>query len=60
MSLDKDIDTLEKKRKENNKNWVDLIRLAAKYAPKTEFKSVMRGICNKDKEIMKVARKLAK
>jgi hypothetical protein len=53
------IDSLERARAENNKNWMDLLRLAEKYAPADEFKAVMRGICNKDAEIMTLARKLA-
>ena len=57
---EKTIDRLEETRRQNNVNWCDLIRLAAKYAPAKEFKSIMRGICNKDKEIMRVARELAR
>ncbi len=54
------IDKLEQARKENNTNWCDLIRLAQTYAPEDEFKAVMRGIVNKDAEIMGIARELAK
>ena len=53
------INKLEKARRENNKNWMDLMRLAAQYAPKYKFKAVMRGIVNKDAEIMELARRLA-
>jgi hypothetical protein len=53
------ITALETARRENNRNWCDLMRLAAKYAPEAEFKAVMRGIVNKDAEIMKLAKELA-
>jgi hypothetical protein len=53
------INRLEAARRENNTNWMDLMRLASKYAPEAEFKAVIRGIVNKDAEIMKLARELA-
>lgn len=35
-----DIDALERARSENNQNWMDLMRLAQKYAPESEYGSI--------------------
>lgn len=42
----------------NNKNWMDILRLAFKYAP-NEAKKIMADIGKYDSEINKLTKKLA-
>ena len=50
---------IENVRKKNNKNWMDLLRLAYEVKPK-ETISILSKILNKDKELIKLASKLKK
>jgi hypothetical protein len=50
---------IENIRKKNNKNWIDLLRLAYDVKPK-ETKLILTKILKKDKELIKLASKLKK
>lgn len=52
------IDAIQSKRAENNRNWMDLVRLAIEVAP-DRAKEIMRRIHAKDAEISELAGKLA-
>jgi len=54
---DKIIDQIEKVRSKNNKNWMDILRLAYKYAPR-EAANILREIYREDKKISTLAKKL--
>ena len=51
------IDEIEKVRTRNNVNWMDILRIAFKYAPE-EAKKVMKKINNSDDEIADLLKKL--
>jgi len=51
------IDQIEKVRTKNNKNWMDILRLAYRYSPK-EAASILREIYREDKKISSLAKKL--
>tara|TARA_A100001011_G_C14302277_1_gene841373 strand:+ start:355 stop:537 length:183 start_codon:yes stop_codon:yes gene_type:complete len=51
------VNLIEKTRSKNNKNWMDLLRLALKYAPK-ESSTVLKKININDKKISKLLKKL--
>lgn len=53
------IDQIEKIRKKNNTNWMDLLRLAFKSNPK-EASRIMSKIYQDDARIAKLAKKLSK
>ena len=53
------INSIEKTRKRNNKNWMDLMRLAFKHNP-SESKKIVRGIFKEDKKINILIEKLIK
>lgn len=53
------IDKIEKLRSKNNKNWMDILRLAFKNSPK-EAALIMASIYNEDNNISKLAKKLTK
>jgi len=53
------INSIEKTRKRNNKNWMDLMRLAFKHNP-SESKKIVRGIFKEDKKINILIKKLVK
>lgn len=53
------INSIQKIRSKNNKNWMDLMRLAFKYAPDQASK-IMKQINNLDKQISIQLRKLTK
>ena len=53
------IDRIQKIRSKNNKNWMDLMRLAFKYAPKESAK-IMKKINQSDKKISLQLEKLEK
>ena len=53
------INSIEKTRKKNNKNWMDMMRLAFKYNPE-QSKKIVRGIFNEDKKINILVKKLIK
>ena len=48
---------IEKLRSKNNKNWMDILRLAYMYDPKNTS-VVLNKILSKDKELIKLANKL--
>ena len=49
---------IEKKRKKNNINWMDILRLAFKSSP-TEAKKIMVKIYQDDTKISKLIKKLS-
>lgn len=51
------IDRIEKIRKKNNSNWMDILRIAYKFAP-NETSKVMKNIYKSDSEISKIVKKL--
>lgn len=53
------IDQIEKVRKKNNKNWMDILRLAFTFAPK-ETAKIMSSIYSDDSKISNLAKKLTK
>jgi hypothetical protein len=53
------IKLIEKTRSKNNKNWMDLLRIALKYAPK-ESSSVLKKINTNDKKISQLLNKISK
>jgi len=54
---DKIIDSIETVRKKNNKNWMDLLRLAFRENPK-ETSKILSKILSKDQTLIKLANKL--
>ncbi len=53
------IKSVEKIRSRNNKNWMDLLRLAFKHAPK-QASNIIKKINNHDKKISQLLKKLEK
>ncbi len=53
------IDQIEAVRSKNNKNWMDLLRLAFKHAPE-EAAEIMAGIYRDDSQISALVAKLTK
>ena len=53
------INKIEKIRSKNNTNWMDLLRLAFKYAP-VEAKKIIKKINRDDKKISNLLKKLGK
>jgi|TARA_A100001015_G_scaffold314299_1_gene423436 hypothetical protein len=53
------INQIEKVRKKNNKNWMDVLRVAFTYAPK-ETAKIMASIYRDDSKISNLAKKLTK
>lgn len=51
------ISQIEKIRAENNKNWMDVLRLALKVGPE-ETKELLRSIIKRDKEVTATLEKL--
>jgi hypothetical protein len=51
--LDSIVDSIQEIRSQNNKLWMDLLRVAAKYAPE-ETKSILKNINKNDKQISKL------
>lgn len=45
------IDKIESIRTRNNKNWMDLLRLALKYTPRDELRPILQGIIDHDIEV---------
>ncbi len=48
---------IENIRKNNNKNWMDLLRLAYKNDPKNTIK-ILNNILTKDNQLIKIAKQL--
>ena len=57
INYDKIFDQIEKIRSKNNKNWIDVLRLAFKHSPK-EAKKIFKQIVSKDKKLIKLAKEL--
>ena len=55
----KTIDKIQKIRSKNNVNWMNILRLAFKHAPK-EAGKLMKKINSDDKKISKLLNKLSK
>jgi hypothetical protein len=53
------IDEIERVRTRNNRNWMDILRLAFKYAP-DEAAEILSEIYREDKAISDLAEKLTK
>jgi hypothetical protein len=53
------INQIENVRKKNNRNWMDLLRVAFTHAPK-ETAKIMASIYSDDSKISKLAKKLTK
>ena len=51
------INQIEKNRKKNNKNWMDLLRLSFKSNP-DEAKIILREIFSEDKKINKLVKEM--
>lgn len=51
------IDEIEKIRSRNNKNWMDILRLAFTHAPR-EASQILSGIYLEDDKISKLAKQL--
>ena len=59
INYNKIFDNIEKIRSRNNKNWIDILRLAFKYSP-NEAKKIFKKIVDKDKKLIKLAKDLHK
>lgn len=53
------INQIEKTRKKNNKNWMDLLRLSFKYNP-NESKKILKEIFKEDKNVNSLVKRLLK
>lgn len=53
------INQIEKTRKKNNKNWMDLLRLSFKSNP-PEAKIILKEIFSEDKKINKLVKEMLK
>lgn len=53
------INSIEKTRKKNNKNWMDILRIAFHHSPEQTAKT-MSKIYKEDSNISKLAKKLTK
>ncbi len=53
------INKIENVRKKNNKNWMDILRIAFRHSPKQTAKT-MSKIYKEDNNISKLAKKLTK
>ncbi len=53
------INQIEKIRKKNNKNWMDLLRISFKHSPK-EAKVILKNIFVDDKRINNIVKKIIK
>mgnify|MGYP001236603802 CR=1 FL=1 len=53
------IGQIEKTRKKNNKNWMDLLRLSFKYNP-NESKKILKEIFKEDKNVNSLVERLLK
>lgn len=51
------VNLIEKTRSKNNKNWMDLLRIALKYSPK-EASKVLKKININDRKISNLLKKL--
>ena len=52
------IDRIESIRLRNNKNWMNLLKLALKYSPKDEIKPILQGIVDRDIEVTESMKQL--
>ena len=56
--INKILDQISKIREKNNKNWMNILKLAFKYAPE-EAKEIMKDISEYDQEVTKLTKELA-
>ena len=56
---EKIFNNIEKVISKNNKNWIDILRLAFKHSP-NEAKKIFKEIVKKDKQLIKLAKDLHK
>ncbi len=56
-NFNKIINDIEKIRKKNNSNWMDILRVAFKFSPK-ETAKIMSQIYQQDNKISKLSKKL--
>jgi hypothetical protein len=56
---EKVFNNIEKVRSKNNKNWIDILRLAFKHSPK-EAKIIFKAIVKKDKQLIKLEKDIHK
>ena len=59
IDYNKVFNNIEKIRSRNNKNWIDILRLAFKHSP-NEARNIFKQIVNKDKKLIKLAKDLHK
>tara|TARA_B100000989_G_scaffold297981_1_gene285544 strand:- start:2904 stop:3098 length:195 start_codon:yes stop_codon:yes gene_type:complete len=59
IDYNKVFNNIEKIRSRNNKNWIDILRLAFKHSP-NEARKIFKQIVNKDKKLIKLAKDLHK
>ncbi len=59
IDYNKIFNNIEKIRSRNNKNWIDILRLAFKHSP-NEAKKIFKQIVDKDKKLIKLAKDLHK
>ena len=59
IDYNKIFNNIEKIRSRNNKNWIDILRLAVKHSP-NEAKKIFKQIVDKDKKLIKLAKDLHK
>lgn len=52
-NIEKKIQSIENVRSSNNRNWMDILRLAIKYSPREEILEVLKGIDVCDEAIKK-------
>ena len=59
IDYNKIFDNIEKIRSRNNKNWIDILRLAFKHSP-NEARKIFKQIVKKDEKLIKLAKDLHK
>ena len=59
MNYNEILNEIKDMRSKNNNNWMDILKLAFKYAPE-EATEIMKKVTNYDKEISKLCEKLTK
>ena len=52
------IDQIEKLRSRNNRNWMDILRVAFRHSPKESAK-ILKEILDMDKKLLKISKKLS-
>lgn len=52
------INRIELVRTHNNKNWMDILRLALEYAPKQKVNVILDNIIRHDEEVMRIMKRM--